>query len=638
MTQATNSIGLQHYDAIVFKIGSTYYARKADGTLISSGSTAETVCQAAMNASGGATTSVLFTGIFTFSGSFTGLTIPRDCNVYCNAAQFVVPNGYTGDLWKVNSAWYGCVKGGVFYEAGTPARNWTCFNLNSDNAGMAFFEISHCYAYQPGRGIKLQANVSGSFVNACWFDNVFIDEPRVGVEFISANGGNLNNNTFDGVDIEFAVSTGLTTNGFKDLQGRNNTFVSCHVFDFDPAASECNILASNSSGNTSGIVIIGGQMTGHLGTFTDLASDTMIIDKVKKIYSKAPTTLDNYVELKGITAPGNPPSGKIRLYPDSADSNKIKSKRSDGTVIDLEAVGGASAHKDTHKSGGSDAFAKGDDLIAASRYLEDVSDPASDSQRFWLVDGGSLLKYWDDLGTPAKRTVLVEDLVQTVTSKVMSALDNTLKGVTQVGSKRVTGGFAGTNTSNDWALGQGTTTSGTTSDGLDNDGCYRQLNTGTTSGTLAGKRKTQFWARRNFNSLLEIIFTLTATTNARFYAGFKDSTTAITNDNNPLNNDSGVLIGFRDTDTNWQLIRNDGSATETFTDLGIAKDTTTRTIRISLSATNIIVQFTGLTPDQTLTTVIPAAATDMTYHVALYNTAPEDKGVKLRHVWIESDK
>lgn len=63
------------------------------------------------------------------------------------------------------------------------------------------------------------------------------------------------------------------------------------------------------------------------------------------------------------------------------------------------------AHKDSHKSGGGDAFVKGDSLIASARYLDDIADPASDAQRIWIEDATANLKYWDDQGTPVKQTV-----------------------------------------------------------------------------------------------------------------------------------------------------------------------------------------------------------------------------------------
>ena len=66
------------------------------------------------------------------------------------------------------------------------------------------------------------------------------------------------------------------------------------------------------------------------------------------------------------------------------------------------------AHKDTHKSGGSDAFVKADVLIARSRYLEDVADPLSDQARIWIEDATKNLKYWDDQAVPVKQTAEIQ--------------------------------------------------------------------------------------------------------------------------------------------------------------------------------------------------------------------------------------
>jgi hypothetical protein len=58
-------------------------------------------------------------------------------------------------------------------------------------------------------------------------------------------------------------------------------------------------------------------------------------------------TLSGYIDSTGITAPSAPASGKIRIYSDSADSFKLKYKKSDNSVVDLTAGGGG---------GGGDAF------------------------------------------------------------------------------------------------------------------------------------------------------------------------------------------------------------------------------------------------------------------------------------------
>ena len=55
-----------------------------------------------------------------------------------------------------------------------------------------------------------------------------------------------------------------------------------------------------------------------------------------------PQKFDDYNEVKAITPPSNPTTGYARLYLDSAD-NKYKIKKTDGSVIDLEAVGAGAA-------------------------------------------------------------------------------------------------------------------------------------------------------------------------------------------------------------------------------------------------------------------------------------------------------
>ena len=59
----------------------------------------------------------------------------------------------------------------------------------------------------------------------------------------------------------------------------------------------------------------------------------------------APQKFDSYNEVKAIAAPTNPASGFARLYLDTAD-NKYKIKKSDGSEIDLEAIGAGVASDD----------------------------------------------------------------------------------------------------------------------------------------------------------------------------------------------------------------------------------------------------------------------------------------------------
>ena len=67
------------------------------------------------------------------------------------------------------------------------------------------------------------------------------------------------------------------------------------------------------------------------------------------------------------------------------------------------------AHKDSHKSTGGDAFAKGDILVAEAQYLNpQTTDPTSDSRRFWISGAGGAgpLKYWSNEGSPVKKSII----------------------------------------------------------------------------------------------------------------------------------------------------------------------------------------------------------------------------------------
>jgi len=89
------------------------------------------------------------------------------------------------------------------------------------------------------------------------------------------------------------------------------------------------------------------------------------------------------------------------------------------------------AHKSSHISGGGDTFAKGDDLVAAARYLEDVADPASDAQRVWIEDATANLKYWSDEASPVKHTVATASSTTIFTNKAFDA-DGTGNSITNI--------------------------------------------------------------------------------------------------------------------------------------------------------------------------------------------------------------
>lgn len=149
---------------------------------------------------------------------------------------------------------------------------------------------------------------------------------------------------------------------------------------------------------------------------------------------------------------------------------------------------------------------------------------------------------------------------------------------------------------------------------------------GTTSNTVAGLRYNQVWIRRDFNPRLKVKYeTPDGALDHDFFFGFSTDTD-ITATQNPLETtNSGLLVGYRSTDTNLMVIRNGGtnsaSSTPTFTDTGSSnpKGSQLRTIEISFTGTdgttaNVLVQTISLsapfgattTYTNTFTTNLPA--------------------------------
>jgi hypothetical protein len=95
-------------------------------------------------------------------------------------------------------------------------------------------------------------------------------------------------------------------------------------------------------------------ISGASNTITDIPDSAlppgMVYQDMANTFSETntfavPQKFDSYNEVKAIAAPGSPASGFARLYLDTAD-NKYKIKKSDGTEIDLEAIGAGTATDD----------------------------------------------------------------------------------------------------------------------------------------------------------------------------------------------------------------------------------------------------------------------------------------------------
>lgn len=258
-----NNLALRAYTAIVFKVGSTYYARKYDGTLISSGAVAETVIQAAMDLHGNVfLTGHLSTPGFTstnqiiFSGAFAGLNISEgDGLIIDKSTEIIIPNGYTGYFLKALDQGYFKVQlDGDMTEAGTPANNWTCFLLQSDNGGSGVIG-----AYIGGNGQVQNCNIfcelksTGSgFINGNIFDGIFIDFSKIGFKFNQISSGPIHHNVFQNIIMEGTLGASSRTM-FQNVSTQNNMIFNCFAEDFGP-----NDIAINFTPTSLNNYVIGG--------------------------------------------------------------------------------------------------------------------------------------------------------------------------------------------------------------------------------------------------------------------------------------------------------------------------------------------------------------------------------------------
>ena len=130
------------WTVLLTKVGSTYYAIKHDGTILSSSTTAETVINAAITNKG----LIRFAnnnadsagGVnWTLSGSFTGFTLNVNTRIISDSVAniwIIVPQGFSGNAFKVGGSVGDPVEtvgieGLSITEGGTPQKLWTGIKL-----------------------------------------------------------------------------------------------------------------------------------------------------------------------------------------------------------------------------------------------------------------------------------------------------------------------------------------------------------------------------------------------------------------------------------------------------------------------------------------------------------------------------
>jgi len=269
------------FHTLLVKSGSIYSAIKHDGTVLSSSTTAETVIAAALTEKG--TICFADQGVdWSLSGSFTGFTLTTQTKIISQGlltgTRIVVPNGFSGVCFKINGQ---CgdgvgIRGLSLEEAGTPAKLWTGIKFEmagTDNISQCVF--SDIVVYHANIGIEFETTSAGAFIESSHFKDIELFSCNISMLF-DQQSGNIHRNTFTNVTAQMNSLAGCT-NGFKDVDGTENTFVSCMCWDPTTANSEMNIKSTAVK-----TLIIGGRLTGDTGTFVNQSSSTLIIDKNRK--------------------------------------------------------------------------------------------------------------------------------------------------------------------------------------------------------------------------------------------------------------------------------------------------------------------------------------------------------------------
>lgn len=193
-------------------------------------------------------------------------------------------------------------------------------------------------------------------------------------------------------------------------------------------------------------------------------------------------------------------------------------------------------------------------------------------------------------------TLLTDNNASSVLNKTINAWDNIMGGIATLPSVRkngtiqaggVTGGGSGTGLLYGYIdLHNGTTPLARGTDAT--YGAYWRYATGTAANTPTGIRTPARWILKEWNPFFRAKTRVNTTTNSRQYVGLCYETQIPASDTPMTNNQSGVLVGWRSTDANWQVFLNAGNAgassTPTVVNTNVAKSTAVRQIEITFSS------------------------------------------------------
>lgn len=278
-------------------------------------------------------------GSYTMSAGFAGLTVSQveTTLVMDPGALLNVPQGYSGSLIIIgNGNSKSVIRGGRLTENGTPQKLWNAFLLNSTTAGIGTLSISDTYIRFADTGIKLHTqDTTGPFINACTFNNIFIDTTRNGIVFDHTGSytdqlSGCNTNMFSNITYQADAST---VYGIKDVNGRRNMFLNDYIVDFSGAQITCNITA-----NARNTQIIGGTVTSlNFADLTPAGSETLIRDEYQGDTAQKRKTY-NYEDAVVVSTPADPSTGTVRKYAKTVDANNdgyFMKRKVNGAIVEV---------------------------------------------------------------------------------------------------------------------------------------------------------------------------------------------------------------------------------------------------------------------------------------------------------------
>jgi|SRR5215831_1082304 len=129
-----------------------------------------------------------------------------------------------------------------------------------------------------------------------------------------------------------------------------------------------------------------------------------------------------------------------------------------------------------------------------------------------------------------------------------------------------------------------------------------------------------------------------STASCRLYMGFTSLATLPISDTPLGTTDSGVMIGFRSTDANYNVFNNDGTGAAVATPTATVKDGNFHTMEVKmLAGGNVLVSLDG-TVAATLSTRIPATTTNLFFNCVAQTTTTTARTLTIRYIEGEADR